>query len=169
MVTIKEIKSELRHRKRAEQIQECQSSGQTVKEWCKGIGISPSTYYNRLRAVREEMLSRQPKLQEIVPVSVSMELTETNAVLSEKSSFSDKPKSTEKIIIRKNGTAVKILKHFDMIDKFDIISGVDIILPKTKEQLLSDCLEKSGTKAVNAVLIGDYDAIGAEKAGIDFI
>ena len=92
MATIKEIKSELRHREWAEQIQECQSSGQTVKEWCKGIGISPSTYYNRLRAVREEMLSRQPKLHEIVPVSVSTELAENNAVLSEKSSFSDKPK-----------------------------------------------------------------------------
>ena len=107
MATIKEIKSELRHREWAEQIQECQSSGQTVKEWCKGIGISPS-YYNRLRAVREEMLSRQPKLHEIVPVSVSTELAENNAVLSEKSSFSDKPKSTEKIIIRKNSIEIEI-------------------------------------------------------------
>ena len=108
MATIKEIKSEIRHREWAEQIQECQSSGQAVKEWCKGIGISPSTYYNRLRAVREEMLSRQPKLHEIVPVSVSAELTENNAVFSEKSSFSDKPKSTEKIIIRKNDLEVEI-------------------------------------------------------------
>ena len=108
MATIKEIKSELRHREWTEQIQECQNSGQTVKEWCKGIGISPSTYYNRLRAVREEMLSRQPKLHEIVPVSVSAELTEDKAVLSEKSSFSDKPKGTEKIIIRKNGIEIEI-------------------------------------------------------------
>ena len=108
MATIKEIKSELRHREWAEQIQECQSSGQTVKEWCKGIGISPSTYYNRLRAVREEMLSRQPKLHEIVPVSVSTELTGNRAVLPEKSSFSDKPKSTEKIIIRKNGVEIEL-------------------------------------------------------------
>ena len=30
-----------------------------------------STYYSRLKAVREETLSRQPKLHEIVPVSVS--------------------------------------------------------------------------------------------------
>ena len=108
MATIKEVKTELRHREWAEQIQECQSSGQTVKEWCKGIGISPSTYYNRLRAAREEMLSRQPKLHEIVPVSVSTELTENNAVLSEKSSFSDKLKSTEKIIIRKNSIEIEI-------------------------------------------------------------
>lgn len=90
------------------QIQECQNSGQTVKEWCKSIGISPSTYYNRLRAVREEMLLRQPKLQKIVPVSVSMELTKNNAVFSEKSSFSDKPKGTEKIIIRKNNIEIEL-------------------------------------------------------------
>ncbi|MGN0691885.1 MAG: IS66 family insertion sequence element accessory protein TnpA [Oscillospiraceae bacterium] len=108
MATIKEIKSELRYRQWAEQIQECQSSGQTVKEWCSKSGISPSTYYNRLRAVREEMLSRQPKLHEIVPVRVSAELMENNAVLSEKSSFSDKPKSTEKIIIRKNSIEIEI-------------------------------------------------------------
>ncbi|MGN0667325.1 MAG: IS66 family insertion sequence element accessory protein TnpA [Huintestinicola sp.] len=107
MATIKEVKTEVRHREWAEQIQECQNSGQTVKEWCKGMGISPSTYYSRLRAVREEMLSRQPKLHEIVPVSVSTELTKKSEVLPEKSS-SDKPKSTEKIIIRKNGIEIEI-------------------------------------------------------------
>ena len=103
-----EIKSELRHREWAEQIQECQNSGHTVKEWCKDIGISPSTYYNRLRAVREEMLSQQPKLHEIVPVSVSAELTGNRTVLPEKSSYSNKPKSTEKIIIRKNGVEIEL-------------------------------------------------------------
>ena len=108
MATIKEVKTELRHREWAEQIQECQNSGQTVKEWCSKSGISPSTYYNRLRAVREEMLSRQPKLHEIVPVSVSTELTGNRAVLPEKSSFSDNSKSTEKIIIRKNGIEIEI-------------------------------------------------------------
>ena len=107
MAAIKEIKAELRHQEWSDQIQECQSSGQTVKEWCSNAGISPSTYYNRLRAVREEMLSRQPKLHEIVPVSVSAELTENNAVLSEKFS-SDKSKSIEKIIIRKNGIEIEI-------------------------------------------------------------
>ena len=108
MAAIKEIKSELRHHEWAEQIEECQSSGQTVKEWCKGIGISPSTYYSRLRAVREEMLSQQPKHHEIVPVSVSVELAENSRVMSEKASFSDKPKNHEKIIIRKNGIEIEV-------------------------------------------------------------
>lgn len=108
MATIKEIKSELRHREWTEQIQECQNSGMTVKEWCESSGIKLSTYYSRLKAVREETLSRQPKLHEIVPVSVSTELTGNRAVLPEKSSFSDKPKSTEKIIIRKNGVEIEL-------------------------------------------------------------
>ena len=35
MPTIREVKTELRHREWAEQIQECQSSGMTVTAWCK--------------------------------------------------------------------------------------------------------------------------------------
>lgn len=108
MATIKEIKTEVRHREWTEQIQECQSSGQTVKEWCSNAGISLSTYYNRLKAVREEMLSRQPKLHEIVPVSVSPELTENRTALSDKTVTANKLKSIEKIIIRKNGIEIEI-------------------------------------------------------------
>ena len=108
MASIKEIKQELRHREWSEKIRECQNSGMTVKEWCESSGIKLSTYYSRLKAVREETLSRQPKLHEIVPVSVSTELTGNRAVLPEKSSFSDKPKSTEKIIIRKNGVEIEL-------------------------------------------------------------
>ena len=48
MPTIREVKTELRHRKWAEQIQECQSSGMTVTAWCKEKGISQHTYYSRL-------------------------------------------------------------------------------------------------------------------------
>lgn len=35
MPTIREVKTELRHREWAEQIQESQSSGMTVTAWCK--------------------------------------------------------------------------------------------------------------------------------------
>ena len=35
MPTIREVKTEIRHREWAEQIQECQSSGMTVTAWCK--------------------------------------------------------------------------------------------------------------------------------------
>ena len=51
MPTIREVKTELRHREWAEQIQECQSSGMTVTAWCKEKGISQHTYYSRLNVV----------------------------------------------------------------------------------------------------------------------
>ena len=56
MPTIREVKTELRHREWAEQIQECQSSGMTVTAWCKEKGISQHTYYSRLNVVRKELL-----------------------------------------------------------------------------------------------------------------
>ena len=49
MPTIREVKTEIRHREWAEQIQECQSSGMTVTAWCKEKGIiySNSTNYRK--------------------------------------------------------------------------------------------------------------------------
>ena len=48
MPTIREVKTELRHREWAEQIQECQSSGMTVTAWCKEKGISQQLIENRI-------------------------------------------------------------------------------------------------------------------------
>ena len=76
MPTIREVKTELRHREWAEQIQECQSSGMTVTAWCKEKGISQHTYYSRLNVVRKELLKRaELPLQQIVPLSVSQSVT----------------------------------------------------------------------------------------------
>ena len=67
MPTIREVKTELRHREWVEQIQECQSSGMTVTAWCKEKGISQHTYYSRLNVVRKELLKRaELPLQQIV-------------------------------------------------------------------------------------------------------
>lgn len=96
MVKIKDVKQELRHREWAEQIQECQNSGMTVKEWCRRKEISPNTYYTRLRKIREEMLARQPELQSIVPVSISAEIA------------NEERNIPEKIIIRKDGIEIEI-------------------------------------------------------------
>lgn len=73
--------------------------------------------------------------------------------------------------LKAQDTAVKILSYFNITEKFDNISGTDISAPKTKAQLLLDCLDKAGAAAAEAVLIGDssYDAEGAAEAGIDFI
>ena len=82
MPTIREVKTELRHREWAEQIQECQSSGMTVTAWCKEKGISQHTYYSRLNVVRKELLKRAGlPLQQIVPLSVSQSVTCTTAAV----------------------------------------------------------------------------------------
>ena len=81
MPTIREVKTELRHREWVEQIKECQSSGMTVMVWCKEKGISQHTYYSRLKVVRKELLKRtEQPLQPIVPLRVSQSVTCTAAV-----------------------------------------------------------------------------------------
>lgn len=108
MAAIKEIKAELRHREWREQIQECQNSGLTVKEWCSNNRINVSTYYSRLRIVREEILSSKPELHSIVPVSISTELSEQSTAEAVKTGISDTTEHADRIIIRKNDVEIEI-------------------------------------------------------------
>ena len=73
--------------------------------------------------------------------------------------------------LKAHSTTLKIFEHLGITDKFNIIKGVDGINPKTKAQLIEDCIEETEFEKSECVLIGDskYDAIGAEQAGIDFI
>ena len=48
-----------------EKILACQESGKPVTAWCEENGISPSTYYRKLRMMREDILSGE---QQIVPI-----------------------------------------------------------------------------------------------------
>ena len=68
------IKTEVREQNWETMIFECQQSGMSVKEWCHLNGINPSTYYSRLRKLREkvcneiipiEAVAKAPKLSEI--------------------------------------------------------------------------------------------------------
>ena len=52
-VSIGKMKEQVRYAEWARQHEEQRSSGLSVTEWCKEKGISPSTYYNRLRRMRE--------------------------------------------------------------------------------------------------------------------
>ena len=115
MPTIREVKTELRHREWAEQIQECQSSGMTVTAWCKEKGISQHTYYSRLNTVRKELLKRADfPLQQIVPLSVSQNVTcTTAAVQTQCIAGGAEPEKTEpavpqKMIVRKYGIEVEM-------------------------------------------------------------
>lgn len=112
MPTIREVKTELRHREWAEQIQECQSSGMTVTAWCKEKGISQHTYYSRLNVVRKELLKRaELPLQQIVPLSVSQSVTCTTATMKTQciASGAEPGKSEpQKVIVRKDGFEVEM-------------------------------------------------------------
>ena len=115
MSTIREVKTELRHREWAEQIQECQSSDMTVTAWCRENGISPHTYYSRLNVVRKEQLKRaEAPLQQIVPLSVSQGITcTTDAVQTQCIAGGAEPEKAEpavpqKMIVRKDGIEVEM-------------------------------------------------------------
>lgn len=61
------VKGEIRLWEWKTQIEAQQSSGLTVREWCSQNGISPKTYYYRLKRVREHCIEAMPS---IVPVSL---------------------------------------------------------------------------------------------------
>lgn len=80
----------------------------TVKEWCERSGIRLSTYYSRLKAVREETLSRQPALHSIVPVSVSAEMPEQSAAPTAADASFDAYGHSDKVVIRKNDVEIEL-------------------------------------------------------------
>lgn len=49
------IKTEVRERNWEEMSLACRQSGLSVKEWCRQNGINASTYYARLRKLREKV------------------------------------------------------------------------------------------------------------------
>ena len=51
------IKTEVREQNWETMMFECQQSRLPVKEWCRQNGINPSTYYSRLRKLREKVCS----------------------------------------------------------------------------------------------------------------
>lgn len=61
-----------------------------------------------IKKVREELLSQQPGLQKIVPVSISAELSDNNFVLQKETASLEFPMNTEKISIRKNDIEIEI-------------------------------------------------------------
>ena len=72
--TIAEIKEQVQLAEWQRQIQARQEQGLTVDEWCSSLGISQTTYYYRLRKVREhlcqatEMLPKSANEHQIIPI-----------------------------------------------------------------------------------------------------
>ena len=73
--------------------------------------------------------------------------------------------------LKAQATAEKIFAEFGLSRMFYLVLGTDAAAPKTKAQLLEECLIKLSCAKERAVLVGDskYDAEGAQQAGIDFI
>ena len=124
MGRIREIKKQVRHKEWAAMVQECQTSGKNVEEWCNENGINISTYYKRLNVIRTELIEESEN-QSIVPVSVSAAVSDaSNSVIAD----AVKECSCEdKIMIRKNGIEIELPQN---------ISG-DIVL--TLLRGLSQC------------------------------
>ena len=105
MASISEVKTNLRHREWEEQIRECQSSGTKVRDWCKTNGLNETTYYRRLRIVREEYLQNTGNsVHQIVSVGVSNEIA--GAISNQTSSA--KPDSQDKVVMRKGGIEIEL-------------------------------------------------------------
>ena len=68
------IKTEVREKNWETMISECQQSGLSVQEWCLQKGIKPSTYYSRLRKLREKVCN------EIIPIESTTEAPKLSEV-----------------------------------------------------------------------------------------
>lgn len=64
MNQISNVKQQLRLQEWSRQIEECQSSGMTVKQWCTKQNIRTNTYYQRLKKIREHTLEA---FKEVLP------------------------------------------------------------------------------------------------------
>ena len=99
MMTTKEEKREMLHRKWEEQIAECESSNMPVKEWCAENGVNLNTFYARISALKKDKLKQSvQQTQEIVPLSVIQE----NNTSDSETAFVPVVRPKENIVIRKN-------------------------------------------------------------------
>jgi phosphoglycolate phosphatase len=75
------------------------------------------------------------------------------------------------VTLKMEGSATKMLQHFNMVQYFDSIKGALSGSPLLKSELLIECITCLKLEKNDCLLIGDseYDAIGAEDIGIDFI
>lgn len=53
---------------------ECQQSRLPVKEWCRQNGINPSTYYSRLRKLREKVCNEIIPIEAVAKAPKSLEI-----------------------------------------------------------------------------------------------
>lgn len=68
---ITEIKTKVSLQEWQQRILDCQSSGMSVKAWCRANGISTGSYYFHLRKIRESVLEEHQIVSLVPPQPVS--------------------------------------------------------------------------------------------------
>lgn len=74
--------------------------------------------------------------------------------------------------LKNRGAADVTLRHSGLLDYLDYVAAPTDKHPRSKGELILDCLEHFGTPPrEQAVFFGDspYDGVGASEAGVDFI
>ena len=97
MDEISEVKKAIRHENWKRMYEEYQSSGMTVKDWCKVQGIPVKTFYYRLKVLRRNLL-KEAETHEIVPVKAC-----GDKVLTDNLTHSD-----DRIHISGNGVEIEL-------------------------------------------------------------
>ena len=136
------------------------------------VGPPMEESYNRNFGLTGDGLKKAVELHKEYAVSQGYrELTIYEGIYELLNKLRENGIKTAVATLKAQTTAEKIFKEYKMDSLFDIVIGTDSRNPKTKAQLLTECLEATGIKKEDAVLIGDskYDAIGAAQAEIDFI
>lgn len=99
MNQVTQVKSEIRKARWKQLIQECQSSGMTVRNWCAQNGIKEQTYYRNLQKLRQEICDSLP-----VPVTESQKPVAFKKLEVQ----TPVPATQAAVIIRFNGATVEI-------------------------------------------------------------
>ena len=92
-----------------------------VRDWCKTNGLNETTYYRRLRIIREDHLQNAGNsVHQIVPVGVSSEIART---ISNQTS-SAKPDNQEKIVMRKGGVEIELPQSISQDALLAVLRGL---------------------------------------------
>jgi len=75
------------------------------------------------------------------------------------------------VTYKREDYARTILEHFGIMQFCSSIHGADNHNVLTKAEIVSNCIHELGVEKKNVLLVGDteYDAIGAQQAGVSFL
>lgn len=73
--------------------------------------------------------------------------------------------------LKRETFALEILENLNLLHFFDVVYGIDDNDQRTKAELLQLCMESLHVPPSDSILVGDseYDLLGAQEAGIDFL